>query len=108
MVCRVQLGLNLGYFGGEVRATVELVREAERAGFDAVWVSEAWGADAVTPLAFLAARTERIRLGTGVMQLAGRSPAMCAMQVQTVDALFSGRVIAGLGLSGPQVVEGGH
>jgi F420-dependent oxidoreductase-like protein len=72
-----------------------------------VWTAEAYGTDAITPLAYLAAKTERIRLGTGIMQLAGRTPAMCAMQSQTVDALAGGgRVIAGLGVSGPQIVEG--
>jgi F420-dependent oxidoreductase-like protein len=106
--CPVRLGLNLGYSGAQLGSASDLVHHAESLGFDAVWVSEAWGADAITPLAYLAATTDRIRLGTAVMQLAGRTPAMCAMQVQTVDALSGGRVIAGLGLSGPQVVEGWH
>ena len=104
----MRLGLNLGYSGAQLGLGLDLVRRAETLGFDAVWTSEAWGADAITPLAYLAAMTERFRLGTAVMQLAGRTPAMCAMQVQTVDALSGGRVIAGLGLSGPQVVEGWH
>jgi F420-dependent oxidoreductase-like protein len=84
-----------------------LIQAAERLGYDSVWTAEAYGSDAVTPLAFIAARTERIRLGTGIMQLAGRTPAMAAMQAQTVDALAGGdRFIAGLGVSGPQIVEG--
>ena len=72
-----------------------------------MWTAEAYGSDAITPLAYIAAKTERIRLGTGIMQLAGRTPAMCAMQCMTVDALAGGgRMIAGLGVSGPQIVEG--
>src|SRR5436305_1627621 len=86
---------------------MDLIVTAERLGYDSVWTAEAYGSDAVTPLAYIAARTSRIRLGTGIMQLAGRSPAMAAMQAQTVDALAGGgRFIAGLGVSGPQIVEG--
>jgi F420-dependent oxidoreductase-like protein len=86
---------------------IERIQLAERLGFDSVWTAEAYGSDAITPLAWIAAHTTRIRLGTGIMQLAGRAPAMAAMQVQTVDALAGGgRVIAGLGVSGPQIVEG--
>ena len=86
---------------------MELIQAAERLGYDSVWTAEAYGSDAVTPLAYIAARTDRIRLGTGIMQLAGRTPAMAAMQAQTVDALAGGnRFIAGLGVSGPQIVEG--
>ncbi len=103
----MKLGLSIGYSGATLKLPVELVQQAERLGFDSVWTAEAYGTDAITPLAFLAAQTERIRLGTGIMQLAGRTPAMCAMQAQTVDALAGGnRVIAGLGVSGPQIVEG--
>ena len=80
---------------------------AERLGFDSVWTAEAYGSDAVTPLAYLAAVTKRIRLGTGIMQLAARTPAAAAMAMGTLDALAGGgRVIAGLGVSGPQIVEG--
>ena len=80
---------------------------AERLGFDSVWTAEAYGSDAITPLAYLAALTKRIRLGTGIMQLAARPPAAAAMAAGTVDALAGGgRVIAGLGVSGPQIVEG--
>jgi F420-dependent oxidoreductase-like protein len=86
---------------------MELIQTAERLGYDSVWTAEAYGSDAVTPLAYIAAHTSRIRLGTGIMQLAGRTPAMAAMQAQTVDALAGGgRFIAGLGVSGPQIVEG--
>src|SRR5439155_1442937 len=86
---------------------VDKVLLAERLGFDPVWTAEAYGSDAITPLAYLAALTKRIRLGTGIMQLAARPPASAAMAAGTVDALAGGgRVIAGLGVSGPQIVEG--
>jgi F420-dependent oxidoreductase-like protein len=103
----MKLGLALGYSGARLDFPVELVAFAEKIGFDSVWTAEAYGSDAITPLAYLAANTDRIRLGTGIMQLAGRPAAMFAMQAQTVDALAGGdRVIAGLGVSGPQIVEG--
>jgi F420-dependent oxidoreductase-like protein len=103
----MKLGLAVGYSGATLRLPLDLISLAEERGFDSVWTAEAYGSDAITPLAYLAAVTSRIRLGTGIMQLAGRTPAMCAMQAQTVDALAGGgRVIAGLGVSGPQIVEG--
>jgi F420-dependent oxidoreductase-like protein len=103
----MKLGLALGYSGPVLSLPLDAVALAERLGYDSVWTGEAWGSDAVTPLAYLAARTERVRLGTAVMQVAARAPTMCAMQAQTVDALAGGhRFIAGLGVSGPQVVEG--
>jgi F420-dependent oxidoreductase-like protein len=103
----MKLGLMLGYSGAEMRLPVELVRRAEDLGFDSVWTAEAYGSDATSPLAYLAAVTKRIRLGTAIMQLAGRTPAMAAMQAATIDALAGGgRFIAGLGVSGPQIVEG--
>ena len=103
----MKLGLMLGYSGAEIRLPVELVQEAERLGYDSVFTAEAYGSDATSPLAYLAAVTDRIRLGTAIMQLAGRSPAMAAMQAATIDALAGGnRFIAGLGVSGPQIVEG--
>ncbi|MDH4145844.1 MAG: LLM class F420-dependent oxidoreductase [Acidimicrobiia bacterium] len=103
----MKLGLSLGYSGAELRLPMELIRHAEELGFDSVWTAEAYGSDAITPLAYIAAHTSRIRLGTGIMQLAGRTAAMCAMQCQTVDALAGGgRMIAGIGVSGPQIVEG--
>ena len=111
-VCRergetMKLGLALGYSGARLELPVDLVAFAEKIGFDSVWTAEAYGSDAITPLAYLAAKTDRIRLGTGIMQLAGRPASMFAMQAQTVDALAGGnRVIAGLGVSGPQIVEG--
>ena len=103
----MKLGLYLGYSDARMSLPVEKVQHAERLGYDSVWTAEAYGSDAVTPLAYLAAVTRRIRLGTGIMQLAARTPAAAAMAVATVDALAGGdRVIAGLGVSGPQIVEG--
>lgn len=101
-------GLIIGYSGREMRLDVATILEAERLGYDSVWSAESWGSDAVSPLAFLAAKTERIRLGTGVMQLPCRTPTAAAMSAMTVDALSGGRFILGLGTSGPQVVEGWH
>jgi F420-dependent oxidoreductase-like protein len=103
----MKLGLSIGYSGADLATPVDLVQRAEALGYDSVWTAEAYGSDAVTPLAFLAGKTERIKLGTGVMQLAARSPANAAMSAATVDALAGGgRFIAGLGVSGPQIVEG--
>jgi F420-dependent oxidoreductase-like protein len=104
----MRLGLMVGYSGADVRIDMDMVREAERLGFDSVWTAEAWGSDAVSPLAWIAAQTKKIRLGTGIMQLPGRSPANTAMTAMTLDALSGGRFILGLGTSGPQVVEGWH
>ena len=104
----MKLGLGLDIWSGAgLKMPVEQVQEAERLGFDSVWTAEAYGADAVTPLAFLAAQTSRIRLGTAIVQISARTPTATAMAMATVDALAGGeRVICGLGLSGPQVVEG--
>ena len=102
----MKLGLMLGYSGASLEIPIERVKLAERLGFDSVWSAEAYGSDAITPLAWIAAHTSRIRLGTAVMQLAGRTPAMAAMQLGTLDALAPGRVIGGIGVSGPQIVEG--
>jgi F420-dependent oxidoreductase-like protein len=85
---------------------VSASQEAERLGFDSVWTAEAWGSDAFTPLAYIAAHTERIKLGTSVVQLSARTPTATAMAALTLDHLSGGRVILGLGVSGPQVVEG--
>ena len=103
----MKLGLAIGYSGAQLDIPVKLVQRAEELGYDSVWTAEAYGSDAVTPLAFLAAHTRRIKLGTGIMQLAARTPANAAMSAATVDALAGGgRFIAGLGVSGPQIVEG--
>lgn len=103
----MRLGLSIGYSKAQLDLPVALVQRAEELGYDTVWTAEAYGTDAVTPLAYLAAVTKRIKLGTGVMQLAARTPANAAMCAGTVDALAGGgRFIAGLGVSGPQIVEG--
>ena len=99
----------VGFGGGpDWDRAVSFVQEAERLGVDYVWTAETWGYDSATPIAYLAAKTERIRLGTGIMQLGSRSPAMLGMTALTLDSLSKGRFILGLGASGPQVVEGWH
>ena len=103
----MKLGLQLGYWGAQVPHNHgELVTAAEEHGFDAVFAAESWGSDAFTPLAWWGSRTERVRLGTSVAQLSGRTPTNCAMHALTLDHLTGGRAILGLGVSGPQVVEG--
>ncbi len=103
----MKLGLSIGYSGAKLDIPVALVQRAEALGYDSIWTAEAYGSDAVTPLAYLAALTHRIKLGTGIMQLAARTPANAAMCAGTVDALAGGgRFIAGFGVSGPQIVEG--
>ena len=106
----MRLGLMLGYWGLGLTAEdqIELVREAEAAGFHSVWTAEAYGSDAATPLAWFAAQTQRIRLGAAILQIPGRSPAMTAMTAVTLDHLSGGRFSLGLGTSGPQVAEGWH
>jgi F420-dependent oxidoreductase-like protein len=106
----VRLGVMLGYFGAGTTAQqqLELVREAERLGYDSAWVAEAYGSDAATVLAWLAAQTSSIHLGSAVFQIPARSPAMTAMTAATLDQLSGGRFRLGLGLSGPQVAEGWH
>jgi F420-dependent oxidoreductase-like protein len=106
-VASVKLGLQLGYWGAQPPTnTAELVAAAEDAGFDAVFTAEAWGSDAYTPLAWWGSSTSRLRLGTSVVQLSARTPTACAMAALTLDHLCGGRHILGLGVSGPQVVEG--
>jgi F420-dependent oxidoreductase-like protein len=103
----MKLGLSIGYSRAQLEIPVKLVQRAEELGYDSVWTAEAYGSDAVTPLAYLAALTKRIKLGTGIMQLAARTPANAAMSAATVDAMAGGgRFIAGIGVSGPQIVEG--
>jgi F420-dependent oxidoreductase-like protein len=103
----MKLGVMLGYWGSRPDpATQELVLDAERLGYDSVWTAEAYGSDALTPLAWFGARTTRIRLGSAVMQMAARAPAATAMAALTLDHLRGGRFVLGLGVSGPQVVEG--
>ncbi|MFW0790661.1 LLM class F420-dependent oxidoreductase [Gordonia sp. CPCC 205333] len=103
----MKLGLQLGYWGAQPPANhAELVAAAETAGFDAIFTAEAWGSDAYTPLAWWGSSTNRLRLGTSVLQLSARTPTACAMAALTLDHLSGGRHIVGLGVSGPQVVEG--
>jgi F420-dependent oxidoreductase-like protein len=103
----LRLGLQLGYWqAGPPPGFVEIAQEAERLGFDIVFTAEAWGSDAFTPLTWIAAHTQKIRLGTAVVQLSARTPAATAMHTLTLDHLSRGRVSLGLGVSGPQVVEG--
>ena len=101
------LGLQLGYWGAQPPQGVgELVAAAEEAGFDAVFTAEAWGSDAFTPLAWWGRETSRLRLGTSIVQMSGRTPTSIAMHALTLDHLSGGRVVLGMGVSGPQVVEG--
>src|SRR5215469_12126196 len=103
----MKLGLTIGYSGANLRLPVQRIIRAEELGYDSVWTAESYGSDAMTPLAYLAATTKKIRLGTGVIQLAARSAANAAMSAGTIDALAGGhRMIVGLGVSGPQIVEG--
>ncbi|WP_019067185.1 LLM class F420-dependent oxidoreductase [Streptomyces hokutonensis] len=103
----MRLGLALGYWGrGPSEGHVPLAQEAERLGYDSVWTAESWGSDAFTPLTWIAAQTSTIKLGTAVAQMAARSPTTTAMHALTLDHLSGGRMMLGLGLSGPQVVEG--
>jgi F420-dependent oxidoreductase-like protein len=106
----MRLGLHVGYWGLGLTAEeqLKLVREAESVGFDSVWAAEAYGSDTATVLAWLAANTERIKIGSAIFQMPGRSPAMTAMTAATLDNLSDGRMILGLGSSGPQVAEGWH
>ena len=103
----LKLGIQMGYWGaGPNPNMVAIAQQAERLGYDAIFTAEAWGSDVFTPLAWIGAHTERIRLGTAVAQLSARTPAATAMAALTLDHLSNGRVILGLGVSGPQVVEG--
>ena len=97
-----------GYDHQDVLGTTDFVRQAERLGVDCVWSAEGWGQDAVSSLAYLAGQTERITLGTGIMQISARTPSMIAMTALSLHGLTGGRFILGLGVSGPQVVEGLH
>jgi len=106
----VRLGLYLGYAppGTNPTELVALAEEAERLGFDSAWAAEAWGTDAVTVLAWLAARTSTLKIGSAIMQIPARTPANTAMTAMTLDLMSGGRFLLGLGVSGPQVVEGWH
>jgi F420-dependent oxidoreductase-like protein len=106
----MKLGVHIGYwgFGLSSEEQLQIVQEAERLGYDSVWAAEAYGSDAATVLAWLAAGTERIKLGSAIFQMPGRSPAMTAMTAATIDQLSGGRMLLGIGSSGPQVAEGWH
>jgi F420-dependent oxidoreductase-like protein len=105
----MRLGFNFFYYPGTgIRRQVELARLAENLGYHSVWTAEAYGSDAITPLAWMGAHTTRVALGTGILQISARTPAMTAMTAATLDALSGGRFVCGIGASGPQVVEGWH
>ncbi|MEA2373699.1 MAG: hypothetical protein QOD53_162 [Thermoleophilaceae bacterium] len=106
----MRLGLSVGYWGLGITPAeqLSLVKEAEAAGYDSVWAAEAYGSDTATVLAWLAAQTETIKLGSGIFQMPARSPAMTAMTAATIDELSGGRMVLGIGSSGPQVAEGWH
>ena len=106
----MKLGLAVGYWGLGLTSEdqLKLVRAAEDAGWDSVWAAEAYGSDTATVLAWLASQTSRIKLGSGIFQIPGRTPAMTAMTAATLDILSNGRMVVGLGTSGPQVAEGWH
>jgi len=106
----MKLGVHIGYWGlGLTREDqLEIVREAERLGYDSVWAAEAYGSDAATILGWIAGQTSKIRLGSAIFQMPARSPAMTAMTAATLDQLSDGRMILGIGSSGPQVAEGWH
>ena len=106
----MKLGIHIGYWGLGLDAAQQLalVQEGERLGYESVWTAEAYGSDAVTILAWLAGQTERIKLGSAVLQMPGRSAAMTAMTAATLDQLSGGRMLLGIGTSGPQVAEGWH
>ncbi len=104
----MRLALNVGYWGSGQRGNTDLVEEADRLGYHSVWAAEAYGSDVVSVLSWFGARTNQIKLGSGIMQMPARTPAMTAMTAATLDELSGGRFLLGLGLSGPQVVEGWH
>ena len=102
----MKLGLVTGYSPADMSVPMDVILEAENLGFDSVWTSEAWGSDAVTPAAWILARTSRINVGTAIIQMGARAPACAAMTAMTLDAMSGGRFILGVGPSGPQVIEG--
>lgn len=104
----MRLGLMIGYSGARIELPLATIQEADRLGYYAVWTAEAYGSDSVTPLAWIGAQTTQIHLGTAIMQMPARTPALTAMTAITLDQLSGGRMLLGLGLSGPQVVEGWH
>lgn len=106
---KTSISIGSAYYNGEDwDSLVDYAMAADRMGVDQAWSAEAWGMDAIVPLAYLAAKTEKIKLGTGIMQISSRVPSMIAMTAQSLDTVSKGRFILGLGVSGPQVVEGLH
>ena len=104
----MEVSVNVGYFGPHISGEKSLIKELDEIGISCIWTAEAYGYDAVTPLSYFAALTDKLKLGSGIMQIPGRSPAMTAMTAATLDKLSSGRFRLGIGVSGPQVVEGWH
>jgi F420-dependent oxidoreductase-like protein len=104
----MKLGFLLGYSGKQIHIPIDLIKQAESMGYDSVWTAEAYGNDAVTSASWVLAQTEKIRVGTAIMQMPARTPAMAAMTAMSLHQLSGGRFIVGLGASGPQVVEGWH
>ena len=104
----MEVSVNVGYFGPHLSSEKFLFKELDKIGVSCIWTAEAYGYDAVTPLSYFSGFTENIKLGSGIMQIPGRSPAMTAMTAVTIDKLSNGRFRLGLGVSGPQVVEGWH
>src|SRR5689334_13808782 len=106
----MKLGVHIGYWGLGLTSEdqLKIVQEAERLGYDSVWAAEAYGSDAATVLGWLAGQTSRIRIGSGIFQMPGRSATMTAMTAATIDQLSGGRMLLGIGSSGPQVAEGWH
>ena len=106
---KISISIGSAYYNGEDwDDLVDYTQEADKLGVDQAWSAEAWGMDAIVPLAYLAAKTEKIKLGTGILQISSRVPSMMAMTAQSLDTVSKGRFILGLGVSGPQVVEGLH
>ena len=104
----MKLGLLLGYSGKQIHIPMDTIKHAENLGFDSAWTAEAYGSDAVTVATWVLAQTEKIKVGTAIMQMPARSPAMCAMTAMSLAQMSNNRFIVGLGASGPQVVEGWH
>ena len=104
----MKIAVNVTSDGGDWESAAAFAAEAERLGAESIWSGESWGFDAITPLAYLSARTSRIGLGTGIVQLGSRSPANLAMTAMSMQSLSDGRFRLGIGTSGPQVVEGWH
>ncbi|MEE1554635.1 MAG: LLM class flavin-dependent oxidoreductase, partial [Alphaproteobacteria bacterium] len=105
----MKLGLVMGLGeGGRVSVDIDLAREAEDLGFDSIWTSEAWGSDAISTASWILAQTSKIKVGTGIIQMSARTPALAAMTAMSLQHLSNDRFILGIGPSGPQVIEGWH